>query len=176
MADAPPDADVVERKRLQGHPWHRTWWRPCGQTLQTERNTVIHAAPCMNRAAASLLQQPKHLAKHGHGAQAFPTTCCRLRIVETSAWASAAKSHHNTFHLQWPATSATGIDAACKDSHRRAAEMADAPPDTDVRFRALIDWQNIHWVTCAPSKCNLANGNSPWTLHVWIIRNGPAKA
>ena len=86
----------------------------------------------MNRTAA-LLRKPKRLVKQG--AQASPNTCRRLRIVETSARASAAKSHRDRFNLQWPATSAAGIDAARKDSRRRAVEMAGAPADAYVLER-----------------------------------------
>ena len=60
--------------------------------------------------------------------QAFRTTH-HLIIVEASALASIAESHRKINNLQWPAISATRIHAAHKDSHRRAAEMADAPPN-----------------------------------------------
>ena len=62
----------------------------------------------MNRAAAHL-QKPGRLAER-RGARAFRTTR-QLLIVEASARASAAKSRRDKFNLQWPATSAAGIDA-----------------------------------------------------------------
>ena len=105
---------------------------PRGHTLQAVQNTGIREAPCVNRAAAHL-QKPGRLAERRR-ARAFRTTR-HLLIVEASAQASAAKSRRDRFNLQWHATSVTGIDAARKDSRRRAAEMADAPPDAYVLER-----------------------------------------
>ena len=89
---------------------------PRGRNLQAEQNTVIHEAPCSNRAAA-LQQKPRRLAQQRSGApRAFPTTR-HLLIVEASAQASAVKSNRERSHLRGPATSTTRIHAARKDSH-----------------------------------------------------------
>ena len=89
----------------------------------------------MNRAATLIPQKLERLAQQGGEPQAFQTTR-HLLIVEASARASDVKSRRDRSNLQWPATSATRIQGARKDAHRRAAEMADAPlPDAYVLER-----------------------------------------
>ena len=127
MADAPADTYILEREGRRGLPWRRAWRIPRNQTLQAEQNTVIHEGPCLN-LAEPLPQKPRRLAQQRDAPWAFRTTR-HLLIVEASARASAAKSRGDRSNMQWPAISANRIEGARKDSHRRAAEMADAPPD-----------------------------------------------
>ena len=99
----------------------------------------------MNRAPAHL-QKPERLAEL-RGARAFRSNR-HLLIVEASAQASAANSHRDRFNLQWPAASAAGIDAARKDSRRRAAEMADVPHDACVLEREARRGLPWRWASC----------------------------